>query len=190
MRRRDFLGTVVGAAVMQSGAFGSVFSGREADVSATFDAPIGASSFATTKQKGVAPMAIGVMIAPAIDHPEIAIARVRELGMSNCFLSLDGYIGKFSSSAADQLSAALEKHGVTRYQRGSGWAGTTGVGFLGGTGNDWTGAAGHASGSDGRAEADFRLRQAAGDTSGANTLRFHSRKSERSALPTGGTGDS
>ena len=52
MRRRDFLGTVVGAAVMQSGAFGSVFAGREADVSATFAAPIGASSFATTKQKG------------------------------------------------------------------------------------------------------------------------------------------
>jgi sugar phosphate isomerase/epimerase len=97
---------------MQSGAFGSVFAAREADVSATVTAPIGASSFATTKQKGVSPMAIGVMIAPAIDHPEIAIARVRELGMSNCFLSLDGYIGKFSSSAADQLSAALEKHGV------------------------------------------------------------------------------
>jgi sugar phosphate isomerase/epimerase len=105
MRRRDFLGAAIGAAVMQSRAFGSVFAG-------TLSGPIDASSYATTKQTGVAPMAIGVMIAPSYDQPELAIARVKELGMSNCFLSLDGYIGKFSSSAADQLSTALQKHGV------------------------------------------------------------------------------
>ena len=51
MRRRDFLGTVVGAAVMQSGAFGSVFAGREADVSATVTAPIGASSIRNHEAK-------------------------------------------------------------------------------------------------------------------------------------------
>ena len=112
MRRRDFLGTAIGAVVLQSSAFGRVFAGKETDDSATFAAPIGGSSFATTKQKGVAPMAIGVMIAPTMDHPEIAIARVKELGMSNCFLNLDDYIGKFSPSAADQLSAALAKQGV------------------------------------------------------------------------------
>lgn len=113
MRRRDFLGTAFGAAVMQSRAFSGVFVRRETDMSATFSAPISASSFATTKQKGIAPMAIGVMIAPSYDNPEVAIARVKELGMSNCFLSLDGYIGKFSPSAANQLGAALDKHGVT-----------------------------------------------------------------------------
>jgi L-ribulose-5-phosphate 3-epimerase len=112
MRRRDFLGTAIGAAVMQSGAFGNVFAGNETDVSATFSAPIVASSYEATKQKGVAPMAIGVMIGPAYDDPEIAIARVKELAMSNCFLNLDDYIGRFSPAAAQQLSAALEKHGV------------------------------------------------------------------------------
>jgi L-ribulose-5-phosphate 3-epimerase len=105
MRRRDFLGVAVGAVVANSRAFGSAFA-------ETLSEPIGASSYATTRQTGVAPMAIGVMIAPSYDNPEIAIARVKELGMSNCFLSLDGYIGKFSPSAADQLGAALQKHGV------------------------------------------------------------------------------
>ena len=112
MRRRDFLGTAIGAAMMQSGAFGSVFAGKEVDMSATNSAPIATGSNTTTKQPGVASMAIGVMIAPAYDNPEAAISRVQELGMSNCFLSLDGYIGRFSPSAAEQLSAALEKYGV------------------------------------------------------------------------------
>ena len=113
MRRRDFLGTAVGAAVMQSRSFGSIFSGKEGEMSATLSASIVATTYTTTKQAGVAPMAIGVMIAPSYDHPEVAIARVKELGMSNCFLSLDGYIGRFSPSAAEQLGSALEKHGVT-----------------------------------------------------------------------------
>jgi|SRR6185437_6874193 len=105
MRRRDFLGAAIGAAVVNSCAFGSASAG-------ILSGPIGAPSYTTTKQTGVASMAIGVMIAPSYGNPEIAIARVKELGMSNCFLSLDGYIGKFSPSAADQLSAALQKHGV------------------------------------------------------------------------------
>jgi L-ribulose-5-phosphate 3-epimerase len=105
MRRRDFLGAAIGAAVVNSRAFGSAFIG-------TLSEPIDASSYATTKQIGVAPMAIGVMIAPSYDHPEVAIARVKELGMSNCFLNLDDYIGKFSPFAADQMSAELQKHGV------------------------------------------------------------------------------
>ncbi|MGB8479661.1 MAG: sugar phosphate isomerase/epimerase family protein [Acidobacteriaceae bacterium] len=113
MRRRDFLGTAIGAAMAQSAAFGSVFSGNADGMSAAFSASIAASPFATTKQPGVAAMAIGVMIGPAYDRPEVAIARVKELGMSNCFLNLDDYIGSFSASAAEQLRAALEKHGVT-----------------------------------------------------------------------------
>lgn len=113
MHRREFLGVAIGAAVLQSRAFGSVFAGKEADMSATFSAPSATSSYATTKQSGVAPMAIGLMIGPAYDRPEVAIARVKELGMSNCFLNLDDYIGRFNSSAAGQLSVALEKHGVT-----------------------------------------------------------------------------
>jgi sugar phosphate isomerase/epimerase len=113
MRRRDFLGTAIAAAVMQSKASGSVFAGKTEGMSAAFSESVAASLYATTRQEGVAPMAIGVMIGPAYDHPEIAIARVKELGMSNCFLNLDDYIGRFSPSAAEQLGAALEQHGVT-----------------------------------------------------------------------------
>jgi L-ribulose-5-phosphate 3-epimerase len=113
MRRRDFLGTAIGAAVMQAGAFGSVFAERTSGMSVVFSESTDASSYATTRQKGVPPMSIGVMIGPAYDHPEIAIARVKELGMSNCFLNLDDYIGRFSPSAAQQLSAALDKNEVT-----------------------------------------------------------------------------
>ena len=150
MRRRDFLGTAIGAAVMQSGAFGSVFAGKEADMAATFSAQIAKVPDATTKQPGVAPMAIGVMIAPAYDNPEAAIARVRELGMSNCFLSLDGYIGRFSPSAAEQLSAALEKYGVVATSAEVVGPGRLVWDFLGWTGNDWISAAGHASRSNSR----------------------------------------
>jgi L-ribulose-5-phosphate 3-epimerase len=82
-------------------------------MSAAFSESIAPSSYATTRLNGVAPMAIGVMIGPAYDQPEIAIVRVKELGMSNCFLNLDDYIGRFSPSAAQQLSAALDKNGVT-----------------------------------------------------------------------------
>jgi len=98
---------------MNSLAFGSVFPREKANVSQAFSVPMTRTPNATTKQEDVAAMAIGLMIAPAYDHPEIAIARVKELGMSNCFLSLDGYIGKFSPSAAKELRSALEKHGVT-----------------------------------------------------------------------------
>lgn len=64
------------------------------------------------RQYDVKPMAIGVMIRPAYDGPENAIARVSDLGMSNCFLDLGDYIGRFSPAGARQLSGLLEKHGV------------------------------------------------------------------------------
>ncbi len=113
MRRREFLSAAVGAAMIQSGALRDVFAVNGADRPAAWFAQDAGLPSATASEKGVAPMAIGLMIAPEFDHPEAAIARVKKLGMSNCFLSLDGYIGRFSASAAQQLSAALEKHGVT-----------------------------------------------------------------------------
>lgn len=84
-----------------------------------FDASIARSAFSSgseepgERQSDVKPMAIGLMIAPAYDNPEVAISRVKELGMSNCFLNLDGYIGRFSAEGAKQLNALLEKYGVT-----------------------------------------------------------------------------
>ncbi|MHB1935757.1 MAG: sugar phosphate isomerase/epimerase family protein [Acidobacteriaceae bacterium] len=113
MRRREFLSAAIGAAMMQAWAFGGVFAGNEAGLSAAFPSPTAEPPDTITKQHGVPPMAIGVMIAPAHDRPETAIARVKALGMSNCFLNLDDYIGRFSASGAQQLSAALEEHGVT-----------------------------------------------------------------------------
>ena len=99
--------------MMQSRAFGSGFAGKTAGMSSAFSSAIAESPNATARQNGVQPMAMGVMIAPAYDRPEESIARVKELGMSNCFLNLDDYIGRFRASGAQQLSAALEKYGVT-----------------------------------------------------------------------------
>ncbi len=58
-------------------------------------------------------MSIGVIIGPSFDNPENAIARVKELGMTNCFLSLDDWIGKFSAAGARRLNALLDKDGIT-----------------------------------------------------------------------------
>ena len=56
-------------------------------------------------------MAVGLIIQPA-NGAEAAISRVHDLGMSNCFLSLDGYLGKFSKPLAEELSGLLEKYNV------------------------------------------------------------------------------
>lgn len=56
-------------------------------------------------------MAVGLLIQPP-NGPEAAIAAVHKLGMSNCFLSMDGYLGRFSKPLAAQLNGLLEKYGV------------------------------------------------------------------------------
>ena len=112
MRRRDFLSTSIAAAMMQSGAYGRAFAGKEPGSSANSPHRL-LNRRTRSPANGVPPMAIGVMIAPVYDGPETAIARVKELGMSNCFLSLDDYIGRFSTSGAQRLSAMLDKYGVT-----------------------------------------------------------------------------
>ena len=63
------------------------------------------------KQPSPAPMALGLLIKPYPD-PAGKIALVRELGLSTCFLSLDGYLGKFTPALAAQMSDLLEKHQV------------------------------------------------------------------------------
>jgi len=57
------------------------------------------------------PMALGLLVSPYSD-PEKTIKRVHDLGFSNCFLSLDGYIGKFTPDAAAQLKNLLAKYEV------------------------------------------------------------------------------
>ncbi len=93
MQRREFLTaatTMAGAAMMS------------------------ASGLAASPAKGVnslKPMAVGLMIQPE-KGPEEVISRVKKLGMTNCFLSLDGYIGKFNKGLAQQMAGLLDKYGV------------------------------------------------------------------------------
>ena len=57
------------------------------------------------------PMAVGLLISP-YGAPEATIRRVHDMGFSNCFLSLDGYIGKFTADAAKQIGDLLAKYEV------------------------------------------------------------------------------
>ncbi|HEV2275328.1 MAG TPA: TIM barrel protein [Acidobacteriaceae bacterium] len=58
------------------------------------------------------PMALGLVIQP-YGAPEERIRGVRDLGFSNCFFSLDGYLGKFTPQAAAELRSLLAKYSVT-----------------------------------------------------------------------------
>lgn len=58
------------------------------------------------------PMALGLIIRPG-ENPEEEIAKVNQLGLTNCFLSLDDYIGKFSADAAKKFRDALGKYELT-----------------------------------------------------------------------------
>jgi len=58
-------------------------------------------SLADPEKPKVKPMALGLLISP-YGTPEATIKRVRDMGFSNCFLSLDGYIAKFTLDAAEQ----------------------------------------------------------------------------------------
>ena len=70
------------------------------------------SLYPEDKSASLKPMAVGLLISPH-DAPEATIRRVHDLGFSNCFLSLDGYIGKFAQTAATQIKDLLDKYQVT-----------------------------------------------------------------------------
>lgn len=57
------------------------------------------------------PMALGLLIKP-FPNPEAKIALVHELGLPTCFLSLDGYLGKFTPELAKQMSGLLDRYQV------------------------------------------------------------------------------
>jgi sugar phosphate isomerase/epimerase len=58
------------------------------------------------------PMALGLLVSPH-DAPEQIIRRVHDLGFTNCFLSLDAYIGGFTPAIASQMKDLLAKYEVT-----------------------------------------------------------------------------
>lgn len=90
MDRRTFLGTAAAAAIV---------TGLDA-----------IPSPAQTDKK-LPPMALGLLISP-YGAPEATIKRVHDMGFSNCFLSLDGYINKFTPEAAKQIGDLLTKYNV------------------------------------------------------------------------------
>lgn len=66
-------------------------------------------SFAAPQKPRLKPMAVGLLISPA-GAPEATIKRVHDMGFSNCFLSLDGYINRFTPDAAKQIGDLLAKY--------------------------------------------------------------------------------
>jgi len=99
MDRRDFMGAAF-TGLLYASPVVETLSSRLADASPS------------SKGAGTAPMALGLMVQPA-HGPEAVIARVKQLGLPTCFLSLDEYIGKFTKSLAQELHGLLEKYGVT-----------------------------------------------------------------------------
>jgi sugar phosphate isomerase/epimerase len=67
---------------------------------------------AETESSSLTPMAVGLLIKPA-EGPEATISRVNKMGFTNCFLSLDAYIDKFTPELADEFTHLLKKYGVT-----------------------------------------------------------------------------
>ena len=57
------------------------------------------------------PMEVGLLIKP-FDGPEATFKRVREIGLSNCFLSLDDYLNGFTKQIADQFGDLLGKYSL------------------------------------------------------------------------------
>ncbi len=89
MHRRDFVGLAAAAALHHV-----------------------APAFAAPTQAKLKPMELGLLVSP-YGAPEQTIRRVHDLGFSNCFLSLDGYLGAFTPELVTQFRGLLSKYSVT-----------------------------------------------------------------------------
>jgi sugar phosphate isomerase/epimerase len=69
-------------------------------------------AFGADAKAPLKPMALGLLVSPH-DAPEQIIRRVHDLGCTNCFLSLDAYIGGFTPAIASQMKDLLAKYEVT-----------------------------------------------------------------------------
>lgn len=58
------------------------------------------------------PMELGLLIVP-FSAPEEKVRLLRELGLTNCFLSLDGYIGRFTPQVVSLYRDLLAKYSIT-----------------------------------------------------------------------------
>ncbi|KAA6463176.1 sugar phosphate isomerase/epimerase [Acidobacteria bacterium AB60] len=89
---------------------------RRTFLSAASAAALGHALYASglndeSKPAMLKPMAVGLLISP-YGAPEATIRRVHDLGFTNCFLSLDGYLGKFTQEAANEIKGLLQKYQV------------------------------------------------------------------------------
>ena len=66
---------------------------------------------AQNKAASLKPMAIGLLVNPH-GAPEATIKRVHDLGFTNCFLSMDAYLGKFTPDVATEIKNLLDKYEV------------------------------------------------------------------------------
>lgn len=106
MRRRDFLGAALSTAVVQAAAGGTkTFALSQSDATTP---PPGATD---GRQASPKPWSVGLLIQPT-PGPESTIRRIQQLGMSNCFFSLDAYLGKFTPALAQQFRSLLDQYGV------------------------------------------------------------------------------
>ena len=105
MRRRDFLGAALGAAVIQAGTAANPLAYGQ---TSTASAP---ASSTNGRQSSLKPWSMGLIISPSPD-PEAAISRLKQLGMTNCFLSLGAYIGKYTPALAEEFNGLLDKYGI------------------------------------------------------------------------------
>lgn len=107
MNRRRFLGAA--GAALAGGALTEAMArdGRDNEAWAAEGGGGMPDAMATLK-----PMALGLIVSP-FGAPEKVLARVKDLGFSNCFLSMDGYIGGgFTADLASQYRGLLEKNGL------------------------------------------------------------------------------
>ncbi len=94
--RRKFLGAAAAAA-----AFAVMEPGKAIAAQSLMDKPT-----------GLKPMELGLLIVP-FGAPEEKFKVLNELGFSNCFLSLDGYIGGFTPSVVAQYRELMAKYAIT-----------------------------------------------------------------------------
>jgi L-ribulose-5-phosphate 3-epimerase len=98
MLRRDFLGLAAAAAL--------------AGTSGTAEAAAPAGAGRGTPVRMGRRMELGLMVKP-FEGPEETFRRVHDLGFTTCFLSLDGYLGKFTPELAKQMRGLLDRYGLT-----------------------------------------------------------------------------
>ena len=94
--RRKFLGAAAAAA-----AFAAMEPGKAIAAQSMMDKPT-----------GLKPMELGLLIVP-FGAPEEKFKVLKELGFSNCFLSLDGYIGGFTPAVVAQFRELMAKYAIT-----------------------------------------------------------------------------